>query len=83
VFVDDPLDELAELTARIPGDVSVFLLNLRKRFAESASHRRIERLQDLGATFARCGQLFSGVRPGLNAVEVIERPCKKDKREIE
>jgi len=38
----DLMDELAELTARIPGDVPVFLLNLRERSAESASCGGVE-----------------------------------------
>ena len=83
MFVDDPLDALAKLGPSIPGDVSVFLLNLRKRFAETAARGRIDSIEDLGAAFARWWQLFSGVRPGLNAVEVIECPRKKHEREIE
>lgn len=83
MFAHDPLNELTELAPSIPGDISVLLLNLGERFAESASHGRIQLIEDLRAAFVRWWQLFFRVGPGLDAVEMIERPCEEDEREIQ
>ena len=83
MFAHDPMNELPELAPSISRDISVLLLNLGERFAESTSRRRIELIQDLGAVFVRWWQLFFRMGPGLDAVEMIERTCEQDEREVE